>query len=407
MVEKTQLGFLKRTIKNLKIGFKIQLLSDVAPEKSERSIISDYFSNKNILGLFIFFMIVRFILVFVPPQFTTDLARSIFYGQQFWKHGFDVYKLTPIQLDPNYNIIDPTTHQLAWPYNKYDYGVVSLFYYALIGLLPFPTSILIIIAKIFFNIADIITFFLLILLYPKNKELPIFFWIIMIPFASIEGQALSITLLFFVSSLYLYSRDRKYLAYIIVALGFHWKYVTLFLLPYYLINDLYLYYSANDVQRQSFVKIIKPWLSFLGAFILLMFPFLVSPYISSYVSFEGNLPVKSQPWNPFYIGFPLTISSFLLLFFIGYIFVQWYNLGSDYKEKFFKGSGFIPLLGLYGFLLIYKYAFPWYWLWSLPLYSILPVKMRKIFLIFALICVIASIEFLNWTVGFQFLVHYF
>ena len=383
------------------------MLSNVVPEKSERYIIVDYFSNKIILGLFLLLLIIRFLLVVVPPQFTTDLARSIFYGQQFWKHGFDVYNLTPIQLDPNYHIIDQTTRQKAWPDNKYDYGVISLFFYALIGLLPFSNSTLIIIAKIIFNIIDIVTFLLLVLLFPKNKDIPIFFWILMIPFTSIEGQALSGTLLFFTASLYFYSRDKKYLAYIIIALGFHWKYVTLFLLPYFILNDIYLNYISDKEQTYSFKNLIGPFLSFLLVFTFLMFPLLVSRYILSYLSLEGNLPVNSEPWNPFYIGLPLTISSFLLLFFIGYIFVQWYNAGSTLKEKFFKGSGFKPLLGLYVFLLIYKYAFPWYWLWSIPLYSILPVKIRKIFLIFSSICVIASIEFIKWTVGFQFILHYF
>ena len=348
-------------------------------------------------------MVVRLMLIFIPPLFTTDLARCLFYGQQFWKHGFNVYKLTPIQLDPNYHIIDPTTHQKAWPYNKYDYGVISLFFYALIALFPVSNSMLLIITKFLFNIADVVTFFLLISLYQRNKEFPMIFWIIMIPFTSIEGQALAVTVLFFTSSLFFYSKNKKSLAYIILALGFHWQYVTLFILPFYVLNDFYLYYTAEKERKIPLKDLLKPMLAFIIVFILLMFPLLVSPYILSYVSYEGNLLVHSAPWNPFYIGLPLTISSFLLLFFMIYILSKWYQLDTHLKEKFFKGIGFIPLLGLYSFLLIYKYAFPWYWLWSFPLYSLLPIKMRKIFYIFMSICIVASIEFINWTVGF----HYF
>ena len=363
-------------------------------------------SNKNILAIFIVILVIRFIVVFIPPQFTTDLARSIFYGQQFWRHGFDVYSLTPQQLDPNFHIIDPTTHQLAWPNNKYDYGIISLLYYAIIGLLPFNSSILIIIAKVIFNLVDIVSFLLLILIYPKKKEVPILFWILIVPFSSIEGQALSVTILFFASSLYFYTKEHKSIAYSILALGFHWKYVTLFILPYFVLNDLCLYYIAEEQRKPKFRSVLKPLFFFIIIQLGLMFPILFSPYILSYISFEGNLPVQSKPWNPFYIGEPFTIASFLLLIFVFYILISWYQLDEEIKEKFFKGIGFIPLLGLYGFLLIYKYAFPWYWLWSFPLYSILPVKARKIFFIFLSICIIAAVEFINWTVGFPFFTQY-
>ena len=140
-----------------------------------------------------------------------------------------------------------------------------------------------------------------------------------------------------------------------------------------------------------------------------MFPILVSPYILSYISFGGNLLVTSLPWNPFYLGLPFTISSFLLLGLVLYIFFLWYKLIVDDSQSIFSGAGFLPLLTLYLFLLIYKYAFPWYWLWSIPLYSILPVrqsKLKNIFYIFALFCIVAAIEFINWTVGYPFILKY-
>ena len=301
-------------------------MSKTVSELNIRTSFLDFFSNKIILVYFLIILLLKFSLVFIPPQFTTDLLRSIFYGQHFWNIGFDVYNLTPIQIDPNFHITDPTNHLIAWTNNTYDYGVVSLLYYAIIGLLPFSTATLVVIAKIILNIADIITLALLITLYPKNREIPALFWIVMLPFSSLEGQPLSFTLLFFVVSLYLYKKNNKLLAYVIMAVGFHWKYVTVLLFPYYLINDLYSYNSIEKPIRPNPFIVYKPIISFFIIFTLLMFPLLFSRYIWSYISFGGNLLVTSLPWNPFYIGYPFTFASLLLLFFVLYIFYRGYIL---------------------------------------------------------------------------------
>ena len=366
--------------------------------------LSTFFSNKYIILFFSVVFCLRLVMVLIPPQFTTDLARSLFYGKHFWSIGFDVYNLTPIQIDPNFNIIDQTTNQLAWPGTTYDYGVLSLFYYALVSLISVNISTQMIIAKLLLNTVDIIIVIFLILLYPENKEIPIIFWVVMIPFSSIEGQPLSFTLLFFVLSIYFYKNNHKSLAYLLVALGFHWKYVTLMLLPFYVLNDSYQYYQKrkNHTEEETQTKqFITPFIVFLVSFLLLMFPLLFSRYILNYISFGGNLPVNSLPWNPFYIGYPFTFSSYILAVFVLYILYSWLNLRKT--DQLALGLGFIPLLGLFGFLLIYKYAFPWYWMWSLPLFSLVPLKRRKIFLIFLGICCVAAIEFINWTVGFPFI----
>ena len=384
-------------------------MSKTVSELNIRTSFLDFFSNKIIVVYFLVILLLKFLLVFIPPQFTTDLLRSIFYGQHFWNIGFDVYNLTPIQIDPNFHITDPTTHLLAWPNNTYDYGVVSLLYYAIIGLLPFSTTTLVVIAKIILNIADIITLVLLVTLYPKNREIPVLFWFVMLPFSSLEGQPLSITLLFFITSLYFYKKNNKLLAYVIMAVGFHWKYVTVLLLPYYLINDLCSYYNIEKTIKPKPFKVYKPIISFFIVFILLMFPLLFSRYIWSYISFGGNLLVTSLPWNPFFIGYPFTFASFLLLFFVLYILYQGFILVKKEQRSIFSLSGLLPLIGLFSFLLIYKYAFPWYWLWSLPLFSVLPfdsLRVRKNFIIFGVVCLVASIEFINWTVGFPFILNY-
>ena len=317
-------------------------MSQISTDFDLKNNLSDLFSNKKILLYFLTILAIRFLFVLIPPQFTTDLQRSIFYGQHFWDVWFNVYNLNPLQIDPTFHIIDPTTHQLAWPHNTYDYGVVSLLYYAIIGLLPFKTSILIIIAKCILNIVDIVTFILLVDIYSRNKEIPLIFWIVMIPFSSIEGQPLSFTILFFVSSIYFYKTNKKSLAYVIMAIGFHWKYVTILLLPYYLINDLQKFYSTDKNEEKNYLEVYKPIISFIIVITVLMFPILVSRYILSYIAFGGNLPVTSLPWNPFYIGFPLTISSFLLLFFIIGIIFQWYKIVKYEQGSILNTSGFLP-----------------------------------------------------------------
>ena len=51
----------------------------------------------------------------IPPLLTSDFHRNLFYGQAFWKYGFKVYDMTPLEIDPNYDIIDPPSGLLACP----------------------------------------------------------------------------------------------------------------------------------------------------------------------------------------------------------------------------------------------------------------------------------------------------
>ena len=260
-------------------------------------------------------------------------------------------------------------------------------------------------SKFLFNFIDILNFFLLITLYPKLRELPIIYWIILTPFSSIEGQPVSITIFMFIVCLYFYNSNKKSLAYSFIAIGFHWKYITLILLPYFIFKDIFKVYSKEKeyygLKRESF----KPMLYFLAVIFILMFPILFSPYILSYISFGGNLLVVSLPWNPFYLGLPITIAGFLLLILIIGLIIDTILLLKSNKLQKSSIIDYLPLLSIWGFLLIYKYAFPWYWLWSFPLFSSLPeLRQRKVFYYFSYICIIASIEFINWTVGFSYFI---
>ena len=93
----------------------------------------------------------------IDVAFTSDLKRNLFYGEAFWKHGFKVYDMTPLEIDPNFNITDPLSGLLAYPNTTYDYPTVQLVFWAIIAPLPFAD----IIAKWIFSFFDLINFMLL------------------------------------------------------------------------------------------------------------------------------------------------------------------------------------------------------------------------------------------------------
>ncbi|HKZ42522.1 MAG TPA: hypothetical protein VJ044_16285, partial [Candidatus Hodarchaeales archaeon] len=97
------------------------------------------------------------LLSFVPPPFTTDLERNLFYGEAFWSHGFQVYELTPIEIDSSYNITDPSTGQRAYPLTTYDYPSIQLAFWAIISILPFAAFF----GKLVLLIFDFFNFFLI------------------------------------------------------------------------------------------------------------------------------------------------------------------------------------------------------------------------------------------------------
>lgn len=351
---------------------------------------------------FLLIGLIRLLLIFVEPLVTTDLERNLWYGKQFWTVFLDVYRLTPFEIDPSFNIIDPTTGLFAWPDNTYDYPILSILLYATITLAPIGIVGHMLLTKLLFTAIDVLNFLLLRQLDDSDtKILSWVYWIVLTPFTSIEGQPVSITLFFFILIIWLYKKySNPSYAFIALALGFHFKYVPLLVLPYL---GLDLFYQTVWSKKHKIIlwkDFFVPLAAFTSVFLILWFPILVSPYIISYISFGGNLPVVGDPWNPFYLGLPLTLSGWLLLGLSGFILINWIRNTNSNRIEFWAGIGVLPILGLWGFLLIYKYAFPWYWLWALPLFPLLPWHKRGILLTYLGICSITAIEFINWTIGY-------
>jgi hypothetical protein len=363
--------------------------------------------------VFLAFILLHILLgAMITPLFSSDFERNIFYGEAFWEHGFQVYDLTPLEIDPNYSIGDPTSGMLAYENTTYDYPTIQLLFWAGMVLLPFP-QITIKWVLSFFDILNCVMLFILLKRHShedgKNYQMKDFekifllgYMLFSIPFSAIEGQSTSITIFFLFLPLVLYTYKQQ-ASYITIGLGFHWKFVSFLVLPYILFRD-YKYWK----------KTITGIAVLIGTIILLSFPLIWSNFILAFFGFFGNLSSYSgqTPSNPLLLTelyLSSIISSGILL--LG-IFL-WLKPISEEKTISFDIQGIIqraywlPLLLLLSFLKIYPTAFPWYWLWFYPLLAILPEKERRIFtLLFAVTFAIGIIDFIDMTVGFETFIGY-
>ncbi|MHA1976855.1 MAG: hypothetical protein ACW98I_08160 [Candidatus Hodarchaeales archaeon] len=378
---------------------------------SLRSFIQELGSLKFV---FYFLIVTHLILgIFFFPILTSDFERNLFYGEAFWEHGFQVYDMTPLEIDPGYSIGDPTSGILSYPNTTYDYPTLQLLFWAGMANLPFPQ----ITAKWVLSIFDILNTILIFGLlkqfsnYKNDSNQPELFergftlsyLLFAIPFSAVEGQSTSITIFFFLISIALHSRNSQ-AGYLAVGLGFHWKYVTLLILPYFIVKD------SNSLKRMS-----KGLLLLIGTILLLSFPILFSQFVLAYFSFFGNLNQYSGqiPSNPLLIS-SLYISSLLStgILILG-LFLWLKPFTKDWKlsielQEFQKRAYWIPLLLLLTFLKIYSTAFPWYWMWFYSLIVILPFKDRRLLTkLFALTFAFGLIDFVHITVGFETFFSYF
>ncbi len=349
----------------------------------------------------------------ITPLFTSDFERNIFYGQAFWEHGFQVYDLTPLDIDPNYSIGDPTSGLLAYENTTYDYPTIQLLFWAGMVLLPFP-QITIKWVLSFFDVINCVLLFILLKrsssegnngneLKDFDKLFLVGYLLLTIPFSAIEGQSTAITNFFLFFPLVLYTY-KPYASYIAIGLGFHWKYVSLLVLPYILLRD-YKYWK----------KMLSGLAALILTILLLSFPLLWSNFILRYFGFFGNLRLYSGqiPSNPLLLS-ELYISSLLSTGILLLGFFLWLKPIFEEKRISFDIQGilqrayWLPLLFLLIFLKIYATAFPWYWLWFYPLLAILPESERRIFtLLFILTFTIGIIDFIHMTVGFETFFSYF
>ena len=383
------------------------------------------FEIQNVLGLMVKnlgnlkYIFLAFIFLHVllgaifTPLFTSDFERNMFYGQAFWKHGFEVYDLTPLDIDPNYSIGDPTSGLLAYENTTYDYPTIQLLFWAGMVLLPFPQITI----KWVLSFFDVLNYVLLFVLLKRNssdgnpdnemnnfeKVFLLGYLLFAIPFSAIEGQSTSITILFLLLPLVLYTY-KPHASYIAIGVGFHWKYVSFLVLPYILLRDY-----------QYWKRMLTGLVALTLTILFLSFPLLFSNFILNYFGFFGNLRLYSGqiPSNPLlltelYISSVISTGILLLGLFL------WLKPIFEEKRISFDFQGvlqrayWLPLLFLLMFLKIYATAFPWYWLWFYPLLAIFPERERRILtLLFIGTFAFGVIDFIDMTVGLETFLGYF
>jgi hypothetical protein len=368
----------------------------------------------NLKYVFLAFIFLHILLgAIVTPLFTSDFERNIFYGEAFWEHGFQVYDLTPLDIDPNYSIGDPTSGLLAYENTTYDYPTIQLLFWAGMVLLPSP-QITIKWVLSFFDVINCVLLFMILKRYSSegsnNNELKDFekaflvgYLLLAIPFSAIEGQSTSITIFFLFLPIVLYTY-KPHASYIAIGLGFHWKYVSFLVLPYILLRD-YKYWKSMLTGLATLILTI----------ILLSFPLLWSNFILRYFGFFGNLRLYSGqiPSNPLLLT-ELYISSVLSTGILLLGLLLWLKPIFEEKRLSFDFQGilqrayWLPLLFLLIFLKIYATAFPWYWLWFYPLLAIFPERERRILtLLFIGTFAFGVIDFIDMTVGIETFFSYF
>jgi len=376
----------------------------ISSYKRIRQIIDDLGNFKRLVVV----LIVLHLLVgaIVSPILTTDLKRNLFYGNAFWEHGFKVYDMKPLDIDPNYDIIDPISGLLSYPNTTYDYPTIQLLFWAGMSLFPFSN----IMAKWTLSLFDFINFFLM-FFYLKRRGIKdqenettlsthekvfIFSYLLFsIPFSAMEGQSTSVTIFFLIVPIFLH-KDHPILSYLCIGLGFHWKYVSFLVLPYLVLQDV-----------KYWKKIVKGLFALTSSLVLLSFPLLVSGFILHYFSFFGRLNEYSgqTPSNPLLFS-QLYISSILTTIIIFLGLLSWFGLNIP-EHKFhldlrslIEKNYWTPFLLLLLFLKIYSTAFPWYWMWFYPLIIIFHKEERRLLIkLLGISLPFAIIDFIDITVG--------
>ncbi len=360
--------------------------------------LKESFQSRRYLTLFIFILLIRGVFILIPPLVTSDLLRNIFYGTNFWKHGFAVYNMTPLDLDPNYAIVDPLSGALSWEKNMYDYPMFHLLFFAFITLLPLP----VLITKTVFTVIDVVNFFII----RSYKQFDQFSWLYLIVsafFSSLEGQVTPITVFIFLFGIYLYNSEvllYKRCSYLIAAIGFHWKIIGVILFPYFFLKDLINSNNAKFSKNEQKELIVR-FLYFLIPFtIFMIIPLLNSLYLFN-SQFATGFLYDIEPWNPLYLPI-LYPSGILLALATLTICLLWINLKSRWQE----GVEYTLLLelGIF-FLFIYKFAMPWSWLYFVPAFLVIPnqdyLKRNRLILLYFVIFLLASVDFFQITIGFD------
>jgi hypothetical protein len=318
--------------------------------------------------------------------------------------------MTPLEIDPSFSVRDPLTGDYSYPNTTYDYPTLQLLLWAGLSSLPFSS----IVAKWFLSCIDFFNFFVIYSLIRGHESngnrhansercFALSYLFFSVPFSAIEGQPTAITILFFLLPIVLHTRYQIF-GYLSIGLGFHWKYVSVLVLPYLLILH-------HKVIKQA----LFGFLAVVSSIILLSFPLLYSSFILRYFRSFGNLGEYSGqlPSNPLFLFYP-SISSLLssgililaLIYWVGYLPKDdtiKMNLNGVVERVYW-----LPFVLLLVFLKIYATAFPWYWMWFYACLTFLPYKDRKLFMIL-LGCTftIGLIDFIQMTVGIPTFLEFF
>ena len=385
-------------------------------------LISFYQDNKNKrwFYIFLFLLLLRILLSIIPPQFSTDFLRNLFYGDAFWKFGFQVYDLTPKNIDPNYNILDPTTQIPAYAYSAYDYPVIQIIFWAITSLLPFST----ITGKWVLLIFDIANFLLIRdFLKEKGSEfernaVSLVYFAFMIIISTIEGQAEGITLFLMLLALKYLNKKPLY-SYALIAVGVQWKYIPVILLPYALYQH-----------RKDLTLALKGMTIFILLNLVLSFPILISDYVSHYILYGGELPNNQIPSNPMawmYNGIhdQFFLSSLILWIILLYIFYQillgpllnYFKNQAEKQSSFFKDytesvleqfEKYMLLLPILLFLKYYRFAFSWYWLWLVPgMLTVDEIHRKRLWISLLVLFPIMIIDTISLTENWDFILNFF
>ena len=376
--------------------------------------------NKRWFYIFLILLLLKIVLSIIPPLFSTDFLRNLFYGEAFWNFGFQVYDLSPIEIDPNYDILDPTTQIKAYQYTPYDYPIIQILFWAITSLLPFS----LVTGKWVLLIFDVTNFFLIRDLLKERESkfekdaVSLFYFAFMLIISTIEGQAEGITLFFMLLALKYINKKPLY-SYVIIAIGIQWKYIPIILLPYLIYQH-----------RKDLILVIKGISIFSIVNIVLSFPILISDYVLHYIIYGGELPNDQIPSNPMAWMYSidldqLYLSSFILWIIIFYIFFQILispllnylkekdenrsNFLRYYSESFFQRfEKFMVLLPILLFLKYYRFAFSWYWLWLIP--GILTndnVHRKRLWISFSILFPVMIFDTISLTKNWGFILNFF
>ncbi|OLS21251.1 MAG: hypothetical protein HeimC3_36720 [Candidatus Heimdallarchaeota archaeon LC_3] len=334
--------------------------------------------SKEFLAIVAIFVMKLFLILINFPDFNTDMVRNLQYGEAFWSHGFfNVYNLYPNDIDPG----NPSNVYLT---QTFSYPVFHLLFFAFFAILPYSVFIL----KVFLAFIDILIF------YEVKKDLglkwAIFISLFQIIF-TLYGLVDGITLLLILYSARRYNNGDKRAAYLLAIFGIFWKYVSVVLLVYYIIND---YNNKNTLHvKDSIFNYSIVIITSIG-----MLPLFFSQYILKFIEWQFNngylnnqdipseIPIAEQAvyrlydqagWNDDALSIWALIQGNLNPAALVMLAIFVYTA---YRLIVKKELNFLPLVLISFSLILIKRMMIWYFLYAFPMILFLKIKDKDQFL---------------------------